>query len=79
MADVRRWVDGTGRVRWQPVTDDGYRRFFEHGVGVEWLAQDYATSTRRPSLYQSRWLARRMAARRERRVAKSTWRPEVPF
>ena len=77
MADVRRWVDGTGRVRWQPVTDSGAGRFREPGMGAGWFYHDYATATRRPSLYQSRWLARRMAARRERRVAKSTWRPEV--
>ena len=73
MADVRRWVDGTGRVRWQPVTDDGYSRFVERGVGVEWLAQDYATSTRRPSLCRFRWWAGWLARRRERLVAKTSW------
>ena len=82
MSRTIKWINGTGRREYQPITADGNREWLEEVFDMPglptyfvpaWKHPKYANGLR-PSLYRSRLRAALVARRYERREAANTWK-----
>lgn len=74
MSRTIEWVNGAGRRKYQPATDDGEREWVDHAYEMPvWEYPQHADKFS-PRLYRNRLHAEFVARRHERHEAAHTWK-----